>query len=52
MHDTGEGIGFPSVGKPWHQYYSTECLNAGISDGCLYDCLYLYNENYLSDIFI
>ena len=44
--------GYPSIDKPWLQYYSEEAINASLPECTIYDYLYENNKNYPSDIAI
>ena len=41
--------GYPSIDKPWLQYYSEEAINAKLPEGTIYEYLYQNNKEYLQD---
>ena len=41
---------YPSIDKPWLKYFKEETINVSFSDCSMYEYLYEYNKNYLSNI--
>ncbi|MBE7058489.1 MAG: acyl--CoA ligase [Ruminococcaceae bacterium] len=44
--------GYPSVDKPWLQYYNQELINAPLPKGSIYQYMYENNKGYLNDVAI
>ena len=45
-------IGYPSVDRPWHKYYSPEIINEPLPECSVYDFMVQNNKDYPSDIAI
>lgn len=43
-----KSTGYPSIDKPWLQYYSDKVLNAELPECTVYEYVYQHNVNYLN----
>lgn len=48
--DAGKKTGYPSIDKPWLQFYSEEALNTPLPECTIYEYMYENNKNHLTDI--
>ncbi|MCM1045438.1 MAG: hypothetical protein NC417_07995 [Candidatus Gastranaerophilales bacterium] len=42
--------GYPSIDKPWLQYYSQEAINAPLPECTIYEYLWENNKDHLDDV--